>query len=276
MLGKKYYFGSTRKYIALFGSVFNDITIDRMNTANTVLQTLNVPLSYGPKERYLARLKENPDLQRQINQILPRMSFEIKSLEYDPSRKLNSIGKNRKSTADTANPIKSQFNPVPYNYNIDLSILSRNPDDGLRIIEQILPFFKPEWTTQINLIPEMNIYMDVPIILKNIQYKDTYEGGFNERQAIIWDLSFVLKGYLYGHISSSDVITQATTNFYVPTTNTAAQGIGVTTVSEYVVTIPGLTGNGLPTSNSSLSIPAAEISANSNYGYITDFFTNIG
>ena len=276
MFGKKYYFGSSRKYIALFGSLFNDIIIDRVDNSDNTLQTLKVPLSYGPKDRYLARLKENPDLQRQINQILPRMSFEIKSIEYDPTRKLNSVGKNRKSAADQASPISYQFNPVPYNFNIDLAILARNPDDGLRILEQILPFFKPEWTTQINLIPEMNIHMDIPIVLKSVQYEDTFVSNFNDRQAIIWDLNFVLKGYLYGPVSSAGIIKEVDVNFYVPTTNTAAEGVSVTSIAEYVQVTPGLDGNGAPTSNASISIPVSQISANSDYGYIKDFFTNIG
>ena len=276
MFGKKYYFGSSRKYIALFGSLFNDIIIDRVDNSDNTLQTLKVPLSYGPKDRYLSRIKENPDLQRQINQILPRMSFEIKSIEYDPTRKLNSVGKNRKSAADTASPVSYQFNPVPYNFNIDLAILARNPDDGLRILEQILPFFKPEWTTQINLIPEMNIHMDIPIVLKSVQYEDTFVGNFNDRQAIIWDLNFVLKGYLYGPVSSAGIIKEVDVNFYVPSTNTAAEGISVTSIAEYVQVTPGLDGNGAPTSNASISIPVSQISANSDYGYIKDFFTNIG
>ena len=276
MFGKKYYFGSSRKYIALFGSLFNDIIIDRVDNSDNTLQTLKVPLSYGPKDRYLARIKENPDLQRQINQILPRMSFEIKSIEYDPTRKLNSVGKNRKSAVDTASPVSYQFNPVPYNFNIDLAILARNPDDGLRILEQILPFFKPEWTTQINLIPEMNIHMDIPIVLKSVQYEDTFVGNFNDRQAIIWDLNFVLKGYLYGPVSSAGIIKEVDVNFYVPSTNTAAEGISVTSIAEYVQVTPGLDGNGAPTSNASISIPVSQISANSDYGYIKDFFTNIG
>ena len=204
------------------------------------------------------------------------MSFEIKSIEYDPTRKLNSVGKNRKSAADTASPVSYQFNPVPYNFNIDLAILARNPDDGLRILEQILPFFKPEWTTQINLIPEMNIHMDIPIVLKSVQYEDTFVGNFNDRQAIIWDLNFVLKGYLYGPVSSAGIIKEVDVNFYVPSTNTAAEGISVTSIAEYVQVTPGLDGNGAPTSNASISIPVSQISANSDYGYIKDFFTNIG
>jgi hypothetical protein len=272
MFGSDFYFGSIRKYVALFGSLFNDIQIDRVDANNVVTQTLKVPLSYGPKDRFLVRLRENPDLLRQVNQVLPRMSFEIKSVEYDADRKLNTIGRNRYS--NNAN-MSSQYNPVPYNFNIDLSILTRNADDATRIVEQILPFFKPEWTTAIKLIPEMGIEMDIPIVLKSVQYNDTYEASFTDRYAIIWDLQFVLKGYIYGPISTQGPIQEVITNFYVPTTNTAAQGVGNTSIAEYVNIFPGLDANGNPTSNASVSIPASSISPNSNYGFIVDFYSNI-
>jgi len=122
----------------------------------------------------------------------------------------------------------------------------------------------------------MNIHMDIPIVLKSVQYADTFVGNFNDRQAIIWDLNFVLKGYLYGPVSSAGIIKEVDVNFYVPTTNTAAEGISVTSIAEYVTITPGLDGNGAPTSNVSISIPVSQISANSDYGYIKDFFTNIG
>jgi len=275
MFGHNFYFGSIRKYVALFGSLFNDIYIEREDATHTGVQTLKVPISYGPKDRYLTRLRENPDLQRQINQILPRMSFEIMSVEYDNDRKLNTIGRNRKAIANT-NFAAAQYNPVPYNFSIDLSILARNPDDATRIIEQILPFFKPEWTTAINLIPEMGIVMDIPVVLKSVQYKDTYEGSYTDRYAIIWDLQFVLKGYIYGPINDTALIKQTDINFYVPSTNTAAEGVGNTTLSEYVEILPGLLANGSPTSNGAASLPPSQIGANTNYGYITDFYTDIG
>jgi len=346
MFGWSFYFGSIRKYITLFGSLFNDILIDRVDGNNNTVQSITVPLSYGPKDRYLARLQQNPDLLREANQILPRMTFEIKSIDYDNSRKLNTIGRN-KQVGSANNVSNTQYNPVPYNFNISLSILTRNADDACRIVEQILPFFKPEWTTAINLIPEMGIIMDIPIILKSINYQDTYEGSFTDRYAIIWELEFVLKGYIFGPISTQGLITQVDVNFYIPSTNTAAEGVnGVpitvygnlitnsatvtlssnggasigqfvtsttygipantsityinstalvmssayigantyaaklniyeeTPVAEYFTIIPGLDANGNPTSNVSISIPISNITANDNYGYITDFFTNI-
>jgi hypothetical protein len=169
----------------------------------------------------------------------------------------------------------SQYNPVPYNFNITLSILARNSDDATRIVEQILPFFKPEWTTTINLIPDMGIKMDIPVVLRNIRYEDTYEGSFTERYAITWDLDFVLKGYIYGPMRTIGVIKEIDINFYTPSTNTAAEGVGISPRMEYIVTTPGLDANGNPTSNASISIPLSEIQANSNYGYIVDFFSNV-
>jgi hypothetical protein len=274
MFGWSFYFGSIRKYVALFGSLFNDIMIERVDANGDPTEYLKVPLAYGPKDRFLSRLKENPDLLRQVNQVLPRMSFEIKSIEYDADRKLNTIGQNRTSSSNNSISI-SQFNPVPYNFNINLSILSRNADDAMRIVEQILPFFKPEWTTAVKLIPDMNIEMDIPVVLKSINYEDTYEAAFTERYAIIWELQFVLKGYIYGPTANTGVIKQVITNFRVPSTNTAAQGVGKTKISEYETIIPGLTVNGTPTANHASSIPVSQISANSNYGYITDFYSNI-
>ena len=258
----------------MFGSLFNDIMIERVDANGDPTEYLKVPLAYGPKDRFLSRLKENPDLLRQVNQVLPRMSFEIKSIEYDADRKLNTIGQNRTSSSNNSISI-SQFNPVPYNFNINLSILSRNADDAMRIVEQILPFFKPEWTTAVKLIPDMNIEMDIPVVLKSINYEDTYEAAFTERYAIIWELQFVLKGYIYGPTANTGVIKQVITNFRVPSTNTAAQGVGKTKISEYETIIPGLTVNGTPTANHASSIPVSQISANSNYGYITDFYSNI-
>ena len=276
MFGYTYYFGSIRKYIGLFGTLFNDIYIDRIDqsTGNT-LKRLLVPLSYGPKDRYLARIKENPDLLREVNQVLPRMTFEIKNVEYDSDRKLNTIGRN-KYVIQPGSTLNAQYNPVPYNFNISLSILTRNADDATRIVEQILPFFKPEWTTALNLIPEMGIVMDIPVILKSINYQDTYEGSFTQRYAIVWDLQFVLKGYIYGPVTSSYAVQTANVSFLIPSTNTAAQGVGVSIFAEGNSVKPGLDANGNPTSNASISIPNANITANSNYGYIHDFYNNVG
>lgn len=276
MLGSNFYNGTIRKYVALFGALFNDIQIDRYDySTNTVTETIKVPLSYGPKERYIARLEENPDLLREANMVLPRIAFQIKGINYAPDRKLNTLIKNRAVTTD-GNSMLSQYNPVPYDFDIELYVMTRNSDDATRIVEQILPFFKPDWTTAVNLIPELGITMDIPIVLKSVDYQDTYENNFQEKYYTLWTMTFTLKGYIFGPASTQGVIKKVEVNFYTPTTNTASEGVGTTKISEYVTVSPGLDANGNPTSNASISIPVGNISANSNYGYIVEFSTNIG
>lgn len=268
-----FYYGLTRKYIALFGSLFSNIILDRVDNTGTQTQVLKVPLSYGPKDRYLARLQQNEDLLRNINQVLPRMAFMITGVYYDADRKLNTLNQTTYQ-ANTSSPSQSQYGPLPYNFDIQLSILARNSDDAMRIVEQIIPWFKPDWTVKVNLIPEMALEMNIPIILNSIQYEEEYEGSFDDRFAFIWNLNFTLKGYLFGPISTQNIIKNVVVNFYTPSTNTATEGVGITPISEWVSVLPGLTANGLPTSNVSLSIPLADITANSNYGFITDFYNS--
>ena len=274
MFGHKYYFGTIRKYIILFGTLFNDIFIDRVDKNGNLLKTIKVPVNYGPRERYLTRLEQNPDLLRQIDMLLPRIAFEITNIRYAEERKLNSIGKNKALSPDL-NSFYTQYNPVPYDFDITLSIMTRNADDGTRIVEQILPFFKPEWTATVNVIPDMGIKMDIPVVIKSVNLSDTYESNFESRRAITWTLTFTLKGYLFGPISKTGVIKDSIVNFYIPTTNTAAEGVGITPAAETISITPGLTANGQPTSNAAASIPVDQISANSNYGFIVDFQENL-
>jgi len=269
MFGYTYYFGTIRKYIVLFGTLFNDITVQRFDSSGNLLNEINVPIAYGPRERYLTRIEQNPDLLRQIDTILPRISFEIKSFRYAEERKLTSISRNKNLSGD-ASTFLTQFNPVPYDFDITMSVMTRNADDGTQIIEQILPFFKPEWTATINIIPEMNISMDIPVVIKSVSMEDNYENGFENRRAIVWTLEFTLKGYLYGPTSKGGVITQAITNLYDDTIVTS----NTTPVFTSTIT-PGQLANGTPTTNASLSIARNLIQANSNYGFIYDFTENL-
>lgn len=269
MLGSHFFHNLIRKYVVLFGSIFNDIYIDRIDANGTVQKSLKIPLQYGPKERYLARYRQNPDLLREVSMVFPRMAFEITSINYDSTRKLNTIGKIR-NTDSIANSLDIQYNPVAYNFDITLSIISRNTEDALRIVEQIIPYFTPQWTETLSLVDGMNINMDIPIILKQVQMIDTYSNNFEEKEWIIWDLTFVLKGYLYGPTRRKSIIKQSILNAYIPK-GTAASGVGITPAVATIKVTPGLTSNGEPTSNASLTIPSSEISPDDNYGFITDF-----
>ena len=177
--------GIIRKHVIVFGSMFNDITIER-KSAGTRVQTLAVPIAYGPKQKFLVRLDADPNLDREIAISLPRLGFELTGISYDPSRKLNSTQKNSYVFSDKT-LLRTQYTPVPYNIDFVLSIMVKNADDGTQILEQILPYFKPEWNISVNLIPEMNITMDIPTVLGSVSLQDAYDGAFQTRRALIWD-----------------------------------------------------------------------------------------
>lgn len=271
----QYYHGLIRKYVIIFGNLFNNITIDRLSSDGKVSQSMKVPLSYGPKEKFLARSTNDPNLKRAFAEVLPRLAFEITSISYAPERKLNTVTKHVGANATNQNQLMYSYQSVPYDIGFTLYIMVKNTDDGTRIVEQILPFFTPDWTVTANIIPELNIVLDIPIIMQNIIVQDTYEGDFNNRRAIVWSLDFVLKGHLFGPIKKSGIIKTSNTNFYIPSTNTITTAIGNTSVQERVTITPGLTSSGLPTSNAELSIDISLISAEDNYGYIVEFDTEL-
>ena len=204
--------GIIRKHVIVFGSMFNDITIQRKN-AGTRVQTLAVPIAYGPKQKFLVRLDADPNLDREIAISLPRIGFELSGISYDSNRKLNSAQKNTYDHTDK-NFRKTQYTPVPYNIDFTMSIFVKNADDGTQILEQILPYFKPEWNMSVNLVPEMNIKMDIPTVLNSVDLEDTYDGDFQTRRAIIWNLNFTMKGYLYGPVSNQGVIKRISVDIY--------------------------------------------------------------
>jgi hypothetical protein len=256
-----------RKYIVVFGRIFSDIQIER-TIAGDRKQILTVPLTYAAKEKMLTRVATDPNIDRQTAIILPVMSFEMDGIKYDGSRKLPTV--NRISVKNTDdNKLSYTYNPVPYNIDMKLYVYVKNNEDGTKIIEQILPFFTPDWTITMNLVPEMSITQDVPIVMNNVTFEDSYDGDFKERRAIIWTLDFTIKAYFYGPVRTSSVIKFVNTNIHIATTNTAAQAVGVDGTSARVTVQPGLLANGSPTTNAQLTIPYSEISVDDDYGYVT-------
>ena len=223
MLGDYFYHESLRKIIIAFGTIFNNIHIHRKDSNGNVVQSLKVPLAYSPKEKFIARLDQQPDLvqDRRVAVTLPRMGFEISGLNYDPSRKLNRMGQIKKvrATSTDGKVMNKQFNPVPYNISMNLYSFTSSAEGGLQIVEQILPFFQPDYTVTIRAIPNMNIVRDVPIILNSVNYEDTYSGNFETRRAVIYTLNFTAKTYLYGPVSQQRVIKETQTDMYTDTTN---------------------------------------------------------
>ena len=212
--GNVYYHGSIRKSIVAFGRLFSDIYIDRKqgdSVDGTTIQRLQIPLSYAPKEKWLVRLDSQSDLENNTTAItLPRMSFEILGYTYDPSRKLNRMQQIKVDQSATTKP--TVYTPVPYNLDISLYVLTKTQEDGMQIIEQILPTFTPEYTLTINMIPDMGITMDVPVILNSVTVQDDYDGTFTDRRFVTHTLNFEMKINLYGPISGQGIITTVNAN----------------------------------------------------------------
>lgn len=203
---QKFYHSSIRKSIIAFGNLFNNILIDRKDSNHQVVQTLRVPLSYAPRQKFLAIIDAQPVAEdRPYEVLLPRMAFEMLSINYDPSRRVSLVQQNR-AVNSTNNTLNAQYAPSPYNVQISLYIYSKNQDDGLQIIEQILPYFNPDFNLSINAIPQLGIKNDLPILLNNITYDDQYEGDFSQRRAIVWTLDFTLKLNFFGPINKQSII----------------------------------------------------------------------
>jgi hypothetical protein len=206
MLGTQFYHESIRKVIVSFGTMFNNINLVRKDNSGNIIQSMKVPLAYGPREKFLVRLNEDADLTKQVAITLPRIGFEIQNLEYDAGRKLNRVQRFKKVKGANAKQLDAQYMPVPYNLSIELYVMAKQSDDALQIVEQILPYFQPDYTLTINDNVSMDSKRDVPIVLNSISYEDDYQGDFTTRRALIYTLSFTAKFYLYGPVTSSKVI----------------------------------------------------------------------
>ena len=201
-----------RKMVIGFGNLFDNITLVRYNPDLTEAERMLVPIVYATKELYVKRLEDDPALDKKIQIALPRMSFEMAGLSYDPSRKQNT---NFKQFAQTTAGLISQYNPVPYNFDFNLYIYVRNIEDGTQIIEHILPFFAPDYTIKLNLIPEMGIVKEIPVVLNSTTHDIVYEGDKeSETRMIIWTLSFTVKGYVFGKTTQTGQIRTSITNIF--------------------------------------------------------------
>ena len=209
MLNEHFYHAAIRRTIAAFGTIFNNIKIVRKDSAGEIKQITRVPLAYGPKQKFLARLDGQADLNDpKIAIKLPRMSFEITSLTYDSATKLPKMNKiTRMNTLSGYTTKNTLYTYAPYTMGIQLSIMAKNQDDALQVIEQIIPYFQPDYTITINEVPEMGIKSDVPIVLSYIGLSEDYEGDFLSRRAIIYTLDFELRVRFYGPVKEQKIIT---------------------------------------------------------------------
>ena len=215
MLGTYSYHEIFRKTVVAFGTLFNNIELRRTN------EVMKVPLAYGPKQKFLARLDQNPDpTNKRVQITLPRISFEINGITYDPSRKVSPTQKIKFAKDNDEN--KNVYMPVPYNLSFELAIISKTQEDGLQILEQILPYFQPHYNLAVKVLPDVNETKDVPVVLNSVDYEDDYEGDFSSRRAIIYTLQFTVKTYLYGPVTDSKTIKKVITDYYTDTNTSTA------------------------------------------------------
>ena len=222
MFGTYFYNESMRRMTIGFGQIFNNVQIKRKDSNGNVVQSIRVPLAYGPKEKFLVRLDQQASLNnREFSITLPRMGFDISGISYDATRKLTRTQKFKRVKTDTEGKILDfNYSPVPYNISYNLYTFTASAEAGLQIIEQILPFFQPDFTVTVNVIPELNIKRDVPVVLNSVTYEDNYTGDFTSRRAVIYTLSFTAKMYLYEPNTTQKVIKTVQSDLYSDTDTT--------------------------------------------------------
>jgi len=230
MLGTYFYHEITRKTVIAFGTLFNDIYVRHEDGAGNDISEMKVPVAYGPRQKFLARIQQQPELNKATQITLPRMSFEISSIQYDPTRK---SGITQTFKAKDGEQMKKVFMPVPYNLGFELNILTKLQDDGLQILEQILPFFQPGFTLSVDLVKSIGEKRDIPMVLQSITQQDDYEGDFATRRALIYTLQFTAKTFMFGPIADTPegLIRKVQLDYYSDTNQRTAKRVQRYTVA---------------------------------------------
>lgn len=213
----QFYHEHIRRAIVAFGMIFNNIRVARKTEEGDIAQVMRVPLAYSTKQKFISRIAQIPDAESrgEVAIVLPRMGFEIQQLSFDPSRKVSPIQRNKAvGEGDNANTVRSTFVSTPYNMSLSLYVFAKNQEDGLQIIEQIIPFFSPDFNVTVNELPEIGIKRDIKITLDSIDYEDSYEGELADRQSIIWTLNFTMRLNFYGDVTNVGIIKQSISNLY--------------------------------------------------------------
>tara|TARA_A100001234_G_scaffold197403_1_gene187502 strand:- start:62 stop:859 length:798 start_codon:yes stop_codon:yes gene_type:complete len=205
MLGTQFYNQAVRKTVVSFGTLFNNIELKKI-VDGQVIETEKVPLAYGPKQKFLYRLQGNPTDGRKVAITLPRIYFEMTGIDYDAARKTPATQKYKTVINDNGNEVRTQYVPVPYNISFEVGILCKSQDDGLQILEQILPFFQPSFSMSLKFIPDMDEVRDVAVVLNSVDFDDDWEDDFSTRRSITYTMQFTAKSYIYGPYTKADVI----------------------------------------------------------------------
>ena len=200
-MNEYFYHEIFKKTVVGFGNLFKDMHIRKVDRDNNVINDMAVPLAYGPMQKFLARLTQQANLDQPTQITLPRMSFEMNSIQYDGTRKTQPTQKFK--TLENGETLKRVYLPVPYNVGFELNILSKLNEDALQIVEQILPYFQPSFNITVDLVDSIGEKRDIPIVLDSINFSDDYEGDFSSRRILIYTLNFTAKTYLFGPVSDS-------------------------------------------------------------------------
>jgi hypothetical protein len=223
MLGTYFYHEIIRKTVVSFGTIFNNINVRHKDSSGNSVSQIKIPLAYGPVQKFLARIEQQPDLNKPIAMTLPRLSFEMTSIQYDPTRK-SSLTQTF-NTCDGGGNVKKVYMPVPYNIGFQLNLIAKLQDDALQVVEQILPFFQPSFNLTIDLVDSIGEKKDVPIVLDNVTFTDDYEGDFSTRRVLIYTFNFTVKTYLFGPIAESTegLINKVQVDYYASQDTTTAK-----------------------------------------------------
>ena len=283
MFGRTFFHDTMRKYVILFGTLFNDVWINREDSQGNVKDSIKVPLSYGPREKFLARItgidQGYDPLQQPFSVVLPRMGFEITGFTYSGDRKLPARNKFVVEDVTSNNDKRQyQYNPVPYDMTFSLSIFVKNAVDGTRIVEQILPYFKPEWVSTVQLVETPDVTLDIPLIINNVQLDEVYEGSFEDNRTIVWQLDFTMRGYFFGPVYKQEIIKLANTQVFDSTLFTDIDdSINQVNVATRITNQPGLLAGDQPTVYTSLNAIQATAVATIQDGAVTAIdLTNTG
>lgn len=258
-----FYNSTTRKYVALFGTYFNQLTIERQNLQGAPIQRMVVPISYAPFQKILARLEQDPEFANKSGVTLPRMSFEMTSMAYDPDRKISPNMKIRKAVKDESSGNRNWiYAGTPYNLEFSLYIMAKYNEDAVKLLEQILPFFNPEFTSTVRLIDGIEP-IDVPLILNSVDTEEIYEGDFTERKSILYTLNFTMRAWFFGPERKKGVIKFIDVREWTSMDPPESKG------PDGQITIqPGMTDQGAPTTILGDTVDYSLIDFDDNWDYV--------
>ena len=266
-----FYFGTTERMTSYFGTLFSKITIVTKDESNNTVESLKVPIMYAGKDKLLVRADMDPDGNRPIATKFPFMSYLMTGIEYDESRKTASTLYQARRDPTDVNKFLRQYNPVPYNLSYELYIVSNKVSDVLKISEQIYPEFTPDWTATLQMVPEMEEYRDVPLILNGVQFEDRFDGeyGNDQRRVVMNTLRFTMKTWFYGPVKHKPIIKYSNMDFYMGTSVGNTLSVNASPYVGTVQTVPGLTVGGQPSTDPNNTVSPLIIDVNNDYGFIT-------